>query len=104
MEKKIYSLSEIGTELPFRVPDQYFEQFALQMEVEIGSNAVSKSSVLKSWLYMAALFVGIFVMGQLFFQLYQNHLEQKHENYEAYLLQQVDEGVLMDYYVEDASR
>src|ERR1035437_5025959 len=53
------SLDEIGRELPFTVPENYFEHFALQIDEQINRNSASNHRFLRRWMYAAAAFVGI---------------------------------------------
>jgi len=99
---KHISLDEIGKELPFEVPSNYFEQFAVQMDEQIDFKPVTVRKLLKPWMYMAAMFVGILLLGQVFYNIYQNNTTKNAENYELYVLSQVDETVLMDYYVDES--
>jgi len=96
---------KIGNELPFSVPENYFNQFALQMEDQIGyKQVVVNRKILKSWMFMAAMFVGVFIMGEIFYTTHQNNLAKNADNYETYVLSQVDETSLVDYYVEQTNK
>ena len=95
------SLQDIGTDLPFTVPDHYFDDFAARMEAATATQRPPLRHMLKSWLYMAALFAGVFLLGNLAYLIYQRNTNLKIENYERYLLSQVDEGALIDFYYED---
>ena len=97
-------LEKIGKRLPFSVPENYFNQFALQIEEQIGYKQVANRKILRSWMYMAAMFVGILIMGQIFYTVHQNNLTRNAENYESYVLSQVDETSLVDYYVEQSNK
>lgn len=99
---KHISLDEIGKELPFGVPENYFEQFAAQMDEKIGFKPVAVNRIMRPWMYMAAMFVGVLLMGQVFYTVYQNNTTRNAENYELYVLSQVDETSLMDYYVDES--
>jgi len=101
-DNKHISLDEIGKELPFCVPDNYFNQFAIQIDEQIGYKSVTTKKFLKPWMYMAAMFVGVLLMGQVFYTVYQNNTTKNAENYELYVLSQVDETSLMDYYVDES--
>lgn len=103
-DKKHISLEEIGTELPFTVPENYFEKFATQFDEQIKMKSVSFVHSLKPWMYMAAMFVGIFVLSQVFFLLDNYKVDSNTDNYESYVLSQVDEAYMLDYYVEDATQ
>lgn len=100
---KHISLDDVGKELPFAVPEHYFEQFPLEMERKIAGKKKSVHKLLKPWMYLAAMFVGILIIGQIYYMVYQHNTSTKQENYESYVLSQVDESSLMDYYVEDSS-
>ncbi|MBP9016793.1 MAG: hypothetical protein KBG17_03495 [Paludibacteraceae bacterium] len=107
-EKNI--LKKIGNDLPFSVPENYFEQFANEIDLKIGYTKkieVPKSETKgfirsKAWMPWAAVFVGIFLLGNVFYFVSKNNERQKQENYEMYLLSQVDEPTMMYYYMNDA--
>ena len=101
---KHISLDEIGKELPFGVPENYFNQFATQMDEQIGYNAATRRKLLKPWMYIAAMFVGILLMGPVFYRIYQNNTVKNAENYESYVLSQIDESSLMDCYVDNSRK
>ncbi|MDR3653736.1 MAG: hypothetical protein P4L34_12310 [Paludibacter sp.] len=103
-DRKNILIDEIGKELPFTVPENYFNQFALKIEDQIGYGNTLKRKLLKPWMYMTAMFVGILIMSQIFYTIHQNNLTKNAENYESYVLSQVDESTLMDYYVEQSKK
>jgi len=96
-----YSLDEIGNELPFTVPENYFEQFAAQMEKSITLKQISKTQIFKKWMMVAAVFVGLLAVGQLMYSTYSSYKQNDTENYEAYVLSQVNDAELMDNYVDE---
>jgi len=98
------SLDKIGKELPFAVPENYFEQFASRIDEQIGYKSSPKKKILRPWMYMAAaVFTGIAVLTPVFYTTSnQRTAIQTTENYESYVLSQVDETVLLDCYVNDA--
>jgi hypothetical protein len=102
--KKTILLEDIGKELPFSVPEDYFNQFALQIEERIGYKQSAILKFLRPWMYMAAMFVGILIMGQVFYTTHQKNLTINAENYETYVLSQVDESSLVDYYVDEPTK
>jgi len=97
-------IDEISKELPFGVPENYFNQFALQIEEQIGYKRSIIRNVLKPWMYMAAMFVGILIMGEVFYTVNQNNTTRNTENYETYVLSQVDETMLVDAYMNEPSK
>ena len=101
-KNKHITLEEIGKELPFSVPEDYFAQFASQMEAKMGNKHVSFRQFVKPWMYAAALFVGILTLGPVFYATYQNTSTRNADNYESYILSQVDESSMLDYYVDES--
>jgi len=100
--KKI-TLEEIATELPFSVPENYFEQFALQIDRQIGYKT-PQHRFIRSWMYAAAMIVAIFVVSSIFYSTNQRNLARNAENYESYVMTQVDEPAVVDYYVNNQSK
>ena len=99
---KYISLDEIAKELPFSVPKNYFNDFATQIDKQIG---YKKSSIrfVRPWMYAAAVFMGIVVVGQVFYSSNrQKNLTA--ENYETYVMAQVDETAVLDYYVNETTK
>jgi len=97
-------IDEISKELPFTVPENYFNQFALQLEDQIGFKRSLYRNLVRPWMYMAAMFIGILIMGQVFYTVNRNNNTRNAENYEAYVLSQVDETSLVDLYVDETSK
>lgn len=66
-------LREIGTGNPFRVPDQYFENFSKELMNNLPEKKILYADLevtlwqrVKPWLYMAAMFVGIMLSVKIF--------------------------------------
>lgn len=94
---------EIGKELPFRVPENYFEQFAAQIDRQTGY-AAGRNRILRPWMYaVAAVLVGFAIITPVMYNKSQTSLSHTNENYESYVLSQVDETMMMDYYVDQES-
>lgn len=71
METKINKLSDIDKRNPFTVPENYFARFNEEImnrlpekEIEV-PKTVSMWDRVKPWIYMAAMFLGIFFVIQL---------------------------------------
>ncbi len=99
---KNISIEEIGKELPFSVPENYFNDFSARMDRKIGYRKPVLAFI-RPWMYAAAVFVGIAVVGQVFY----NTNRQKNltaENYETYVMAQVDEAAVVDYYVNEPTK
>ena len=93
------SLNEIGNKIPFTVPENYFEQFALNIESQTGEVAKPVfKQILKSWMYMAAAFIGVLLFARVAFSIYNTSQDKINENYEIYVMSQLDESVVYDYY------
>jgi hypothetical protein len=101
---KNISLEQIGRELPFSVPENYFEQFALQIDKQIGYKQKAVYKFIRPWMYAAAMIIGVIVLSPVFYSVYQNKTAANTENYESYVLSQVDETVMMDYYVDESAK
>jgi len=96
------SLNEIGNKIPFTVPENYFEQFALNIENqtnEVASPVVKR--ILKPWMYMAAAFIGVLLFAKVTYSVYNTSQDKNNENYEMYVMSQLDESVVYDYYVNN---
>lgn len=91
-------LRETGNRNPFTVPGNYFENFAADIETKITSEKLSAKKLLKPWLYMTAMFVGLFLMGNVFYVVYQNNRKMDADLYEMYVMSQIDQTVVLDYY------
>lgn len=100
-KKQKISLNEIGTELPFTVPENYFENLTPQITIQTSEQHVPVRKMLHSWLYMAGMFIGIFLLGNIVYTVYQQNINLKLENYERYLFSQVDDVSLLDFYIEE---
>lgn len=64
-------LNRCGKENPFKVPEGYFENFAVQMMDQLpektpAGTAVTLWTRIKPWIYMTAMFCGIMLMVQTF--------------------------------------
>lgn len=72
MEKENNILRKVGRQNPFRVPDQYFENFTQQMMEQLPEKEVLPMPELtlwqrvKPWVYMVAMFCGIMFSAKIF--------------------------------------
>jgi len=97
MDKK-FKLEDIGSRKPFSVPDNYFEQFADQFEEQLTLKAVSPIKLLRPWMYMAAMFLGVLFLSKIGYTVYTDSKLTKTENYELYVMSQVDDIENMELY------
>lgn len=71
METKIKNLNEIDKRNPFTVPENYFARFNEEIMNRLPEKEIAKPKTVsmwdraKPWVYMAAMFVGIFFSIQL---------------------------------------
>ena len=99
--KNNISLEDIGNKLPFSVPDNYFEEFANQIDGQVQIKPVPIIRLLKPWMYMAAMFLALFFIGQIAYNSYENKESDLAlvENYDLYVLSQIDENEIVEYYL-----
>ncbi len=98
MSKKI-KIDEIGNRVPFKVPENYFEDFATQFESQVVLKPVSVYKIIRPWMYMAAMFLGVFFMSRIVYTVYSEKKQlASAENYELYVLTQVNDVESLDTY------
>lgn len=103
-DRKHISLDDIGNKLPFTVPENYFEQFAAQIDGQISVKPVRVINLFRPWIYMTAMFVGLFLMGKVSLSVYQSNKIANAENYEMYVMSQVDEDEMIYYYLTEENK
>jgi hypothetical protein len=96
-------LNEIGNRNPFSVPENYFENFANQFEAQIALKPVLPFKLLRPWMYMAAMFLGVFFMSRIVYTVYTNNKIADAENYELYVMSQVNDVENLEYFDADVS-
>lgn len=101
---KHISIEDAGSELPFSVPENYFKDFALNIEKQIVEQKKSSVKFIKPWMYIAAMFIGILLIGQVFYTVNKNNTANYSDKYESYVLSQLDETSIMDYYIENPAK
>lgn len=100
-EFKNISLKEVGKEKPFSLPENYFEQFATKIAVQTDTPSKSKKMTFKRWMYVAAAFIGVLLVGNVLLSTYKQNQSDEMESYELFILSQVDEYGLLEYYLDD---
>lgn len=102
-EIKFIPLDEMDKKLPFSVPENYFNNFSAEMGSIIAMKNKASVRKLRPWMYaVAASVIGIVTLTQVYFSSVKQ-TANKVENYESYVLSQVDEDTMIDYYIETAS-
>ena len=72
MNKKIRKIKEIGSDNPFNVPDDYFENLTESIMSQLPERFSEEQKPItlwkrmEPWMYMAAMFAGIALMVKLF--------------------------------------
>ena len=100
MDKKENILKDKAAKnLPFSVPENYFNDFAAEMDRQIMQKQKRIPMRRNLWLYSAAaVFVGLLAVGQVFYSNYQQEAAYM-EDYETYVLSQVGGSAI--YYFDD---
>jgi hypothetical protein len=71
------SLKDIGNEHPFGVPENYFENFASEIERKIQPVSQPLFQTIKPWFYIAAVFVGVALLVQpIMYSVKEKHEKQ----------------------------
>lgn len=96
--KNITPLS-LNKNVPFKVPQNYFENFASNFEKKIKMQHTVKLRKIRSMIAAAAVFLGLMATGGIYYSNIQKNKINYANNYEAYIMSQVDEPSMMDYYV-----
>ncbi len=91
------NLNEIGNRKPFAVPENYFEDFANNFEAQIALKPLSPLKLLRPWMYMAAMFLGVFFMSRVVYTVYTDNKIANAENYELYVMTQVNDVENLEY-------
>ena len=72
MKKKEDILNQVGQKTGYKVPDGYFEQFSARMIEQLPEKQLPEPEIVTTWqklrpyIYMAAMFAGIWLMLQVF--------------------------------------
>ena len=95
---------KFGNKLPYTVPENYFDNFVAQWSKEQAvavPRVVQMRHVARTWLYMAAMFVGVFFMGHFIYNSYNSHnsgiQDNLADNYELYMYSQITDTDVIDY-------
>jgi hypothetical protein len=71
------------------------------MDAHIAVKQVPVFHFMRPWMYAAAIMLGVIFIGKGAYNVYQNKQLANTENYELYVLSQVDEDDIIDYYLSD---
>lgn len=102
-EKTPLKLTNIPREIPFTVPEEYFEQFALNIDKQIAQKRSVRS--LQPWMYAAAIFVGVVAIGVMSYIWYTNHQESTslmaEDYYDSLISADISEDLLVEYILNE---
>ncbi len=97
------SLKTSKRELPFTLPESYFEQFAANIDKQI---APKKQLFTPSrWLYAAAMFGGVIMIGLIGYTVYTNNAPETplmaEDYYDNLISAGISEDLLVDYILNE---
>ena len=108
MKKNNDILNAVGGKTGYKVPDGYFEQFTARVIEQLPEKELPQPEVVTTWhrirpyLYMAAMFAGIWLMLQAFVapiieadKQMKADIEQE-EDFEEYMLYSLDEYTVFE--------
>lgn len=108
MKKQENILDRVGGKTGYKVPEGYFEQLSSRIVEQLPEREIPQPEVVTTWqrlrpyLYMAAMFAGIWLMVQVFVAPIVNEeremtaaLEQE-EDMEEYMLYSMDEYTIFE--------
>ncbi len=100
-DNKYIEIEKLGNKKPFTLPDNYFNDFAAKMEKVIAEEVPEKSPFrIKPWMYgVAASLIGVVFMAQVYLSENKKNETLASETYETYILSQVNESSIIDYYL-----
>ncbi len=113
MKKKEDILQQIGGKSGFKVPDGYFEQLSSRITEQLPEREIPEPEVITTWqrlrpyIYMAAMFAGIWLMVQVFVAPHvqpeqaltadaQEATTEMDEELEDYLIYSMDEYTIFE--------
>lgn len=93
-------LEKMDNKRPFALPETYFADFAANMEALAVDAKPRKLNLRLKWVYaVAASLIGVVFIGQVY--ITENKKEKiAADNYNSYVLSQVSEGAMLEYYLE----
>ena len=104
MQKDDNILNKFGNKRPFSIPENYFENFAVEMEKQIAPKKEKTVTVsfivkLKPYLYAAAMFALVLLVGDYLVKDYKATTEVAMDQHEL-ILSYLDENTLIEYLIE----
>ncbi len=104
MKNKI-KLEDLVKRKPYTIPENYFDDFGarllIQLELQPEVQPVKSNKIIRPWMYMAAMFTGILLMVSVVTSYFNRKLIAKNESYELYMLSQIKDDVMYEFYIND---
>lgn len=94
-------LQKIGNRTPFCVPEGYFEHFAdgFLPLIATQKRQPTKIFAMRKWFATAAAVALLLSVGFMSYRFYENkQIAENQDNYETYLMSQIDDNNLMEFY------
>ena len=113
MKKKDDILQQVGGKTGYKVPDGYFEQFTARMTEQLPERQLPKPEIVTTWhklrpyIYLAAMFAGIWLMLQVFVapvveaDKAMTASVEHEEDLEEYMLYSMDEYTVFETFYAD---
>ena len=114
MKKKEDILQQIGGKTGYKVPEGYFENFTARMTEQLPDRQLPKPEIVTTWqklrpyIYLAAMFAGIWLMLQVFVapiveaDKAMTASVENDEDLEEYLLYSMDNYTVFETFYADA--
>lgn len=101
MNKDRITLEQLDKKMPFKTPENYFEDFASNLEGQLNSKKsvkVAFSHRMRPYLYAAAIFIGLLVVSIPVYKKLHKPVEVvSTEELKSYVASEVDEETIVDY-------
>ena len=81
----------------------FITNFANQFDAQISVKPVAPLKLLRPWMYLAAMFLGVFFMSRIIYTVYNDNKIAAAENYELYVMTQVNDVENLQYFDNEAS-
>lgn len=114
MKKKEDILQQIGGKTGYKVPEGYFENFTARMTEQLPERQLPKPEIVTTWqklrpyIYLAAMFAGIWLMLQVFVapiveaDKVMTASVENDEDLEEYMLYSMDNYTVFETFYADA--
>ncbi len=106
-QKDKIRLEQLDKKLPFSVPENYFENFAESLQSQLTPKVAPSVPLyrkLRPYLFAAAIFVGVLLVGVPIYQRTQTKTVTvsvaTSDVYSDYVLSEVDEDMMIDYLID----